>query len=121
MRKIILLTLFGFIYFNTQAQVIDDDNGKTYFYYDSLTHKKVKEIFHHKQVIKIMPDPKHYGQYIDTMMHVKNGPYTRYFENGNLECSGYYFNEKKDGTWKYYDQKGIIVKTEHWNKGQMDN
>ena len=45
MAKYILLVLFGFIYCNSQAQVIDDDNGKTYFYYDSLTHKKVKEIY----------------------------------------------------------------------------
>ncbi len=104
-----------------KAQVIDDDNGKTYFYYDTITKRKVKEIFHHKQVIKIMPDPAHHGQYIDTMMHMKNGPYTRYYENGSLECSGYYLNEKKDSLWKYYDMRGSIVRTEKWRKGEPVN
>jgi hypothetical protein len=36
------LTIIGF-----RAQVIDDANGKTFFYYDTLSNKKVKEIFHH--------------------------------------------------------------------------
>jgi predicted membrane-bound dolichyl-phosphate-mannose-protein mannosyltransferase len=101
------------------AQVIDENAGKTYYYYDSATHKKVKEIFHHKQVVKIMPDPNNHGSYIDTFMYVKNGPYTAYDEQGHLICSGYYTQEKKDSIWKYYNAKGELLKTERYKLGAL--
>ncbi|MFN4972073.1 MAG: hypothetical protein ACK4Y6_03460 [Bacteroidota bacterium] len=104
---------------SSQAQVIDDVAGKTYFYYDSLTNRKIKEIYHHKQVVKIIPDKKNYGEYRDTMYYLKNGPYTRYYENGTLECSGYYTDEKKDSLWKHYSPKGDLIRTERWVKGQQ--
>jgi len=121
MMKHLLLCLFTALCLGSTAQVIDDENGKTYFFYDSLTHRKVKEIFHHKRVVKIMPDPQHHGQYIDTMMNMRNGPYTRYYESGALECSGYYSNEKKDSLWKFYDKSGIMVRPERWRKGTQIN
>jgi hypothetical protein len=101
----------------TIAQVIDENAGKTYYYYDESTRKKVKEIFHHKQIVKIMPDPQNHGSYIDTFIYVRNGPYTSYDEQGNLICSGYYMQEKKDSIWKYYDHKGSLIKTEHYRLG----
>lgn len=103
----------------TLAQVIDENAGKTYYYYDTATHKKVKEIFHHKQVVKIMPDPNNYGSYIDTFMYIKNGPYTSYDEKGNLICSGYYTQEKKDSLWMYYNAKGDLIKTERYKLGVL--
>jgi hypothetical protein len=115
-----ILPLACFVLFfksNVQAQVIDDNAGKTYYYYDESTHKKVKEIFHHKQVVTIMPDPKNYGSYIDTFTYIKSGPYTRYDENGNLTCTGYFSDERKDSVWKYYSPSGDIVRTERFRKG----
>jgi antitoxin component YwqK of YwqJK toxin-antitoxin module len=79
----------------------------------------MKEVFHHKQMIKIMPDPNNYGSYVDSVFYIKSGPYTRYYENGNLQCSGFYKDEKKDSTWKYYDSKGDFIKEEHYNKGVL--
>jgi hypothetical protein len=101
------------------AQVIDENAGKTYYYYDESTHKKVKEIFHHKQVVKIMPDPNKHGSYIDTFIYVRNGPYTSYDEQGNLICSGYYTQEKKDSLWKYYSAKGQMLRTERYKLGVL--
>lgn len=100
-----------------QAQVIDEENGKTFFYYDSLNNKKVKEIFHHTQEIKIFTDNK--GNSRDTMILVKSGPYTKYFENGNLECSGMYERGNKNSTWKYYNTKGKLIRTEQWVDGKL--
>jgi len=120
--KYILAITGLLVFFKSQtlhAQVIDDNAGKTYYYYDESTKKKVKEIFHHKQVVKIMPDPNNYGSYIDTFMYIKSGPYTRYDENGSLICSGYYTQEKKDSTWKYYNPKGELIRTEVYNKGTL--
>lgn len=121
MKKVFLLFALILLMFNNQlkAQVIDDVAGKTYYYYDSLTQKKVKEIYHHKQIMKVMPDKKHYGSYIDTIMYMKNGPYSSYFEDGNLKCTGYYTNERKDSIWKYYDTKGKLIKTELYRQGQI--
>lgn len=101
-----------------KAQVIDDVAGKTYYYYDT-SNKKMKEVYHHKQMIAIIPDPANYGSYIDSIFYVKSGPYTRYYENGNLECSGYYKSEKKDSTWKYYDQHGKMIKQEEYVNGVL--
>ncbi len=121
MKKILLSFSVILLLFciKLSAQVVDDIAGKTYYYYDSLTHKKVKEIYHHKQIMKVMPDKKHYGSYIDTIMYIKSGPYTSYFEDGNLKSSGYYINEKKDSIWKYYDIKGKLLKTELYRQGQI--
>lgn len=117
MKYLLLLPALFFV-FSATSQVIDDENGKTYYYYDSLTHKRVKEIYHHKMMVKIMPDPKKYGNYLDTILHIRNGPYTRYYETGQLECSGYFRDEKKDSIWKFYNLKGVMVRTERWVNGE---
>jgi antitoxin component YwqK of YwqJK toxin-antitoxin module len=102
-----------------KAQVIDDNAGKTYYYHDENTRKKVKEIYHHKQIVRIMPDPQNHGSYIDTFLYVKNGPYTSYDESGNLICSGYYIEERKDSVWKYYNPKGDMIRMEKYQKGRL--
>lgn len=101
----------------TQAQVIDDANGKTFYYYDSLSRKKVKEIYHHIQEFRTIYDRD--GNVIDTILHIKNGPYTRYYENGKLECSGFYKQEKKNGTWLFYDRNGKHIRTEQWDSDKL--
>jgi antitoxin component YwqK of YwqJK toxin-antitoxin module len=106
------LTIIG-----VRAQVIDDENGKTFFYYDTLSNKKVKEIFHHTQEIKIFTDNK--GNSRDSMILIKSGPYTKYFENGTLECSGTYDRGTKIGVWKHYNNKGKLIRTEQWTSGKM--
>jgi antitoxin component YwqK of YwqJK toxin-antitoxin module len=120
MKQLLLALLFCLCLPKSNfAQVVDDVAGKTYYYYDELSQKKMKEVFHHKQMIKIMPDPNNYGSYVDSVFYIKSGPYTRYYENGNLQCSGFYKDEKKDSTWKYYDSKGDFIKEEHYNKGVL--
>jgi len=114
----ILLFFFPFAII-AKAQMGNSQVEITKTYYDSLTQKKVKEIYHHKQVIKIVPDKKHYGEYLDTMYYIKSGPYTYYFESGSVQYTGFYNNEKKDSTWKYYDLKGVLLKTEKYRNGQL--
>jgi len=119
--KFAFLNLLLFSGVNAIAQQVDDVAGKTYYYYDEETKKNVKEIYHHKQVIKIIPDKNNYGSYRDTMLYMKNGPYTRYHVSGELECSGYFLNEKKDSVWKFYNKKGDLIRTEKWSNGQLVN
>ena len=118
MKKLILAACAAaFTGIGVKAQVIDEENGKTFFYYDTLSNKKVKEIFHHTQEIKIFTDNK--GNSRDTMILVKSGPYTKYFENGTLECSGTYDRGTKIGVWKHYNNKGKLIRTEQWASGKM--
>lgn len=118
MKKTLLAACAAaFSIIGVNAQVIDEENGKTFFYYDTLSNKKVKEIFHHTQEIKVFTDNK--GNSRDTMILVKSGPYTKYFENGNLECSGMYERGTKTGTWKYYNNKGKLIRTEQWALGKI--
>ncbi len=99
------------------AQVVDEAAGKTYYYYDTSTRKNVKEIYHHRMVVRIIPDKGNYGSYKDTVTFEKHGPYTLYDESGNLICSGYFHDEKKDSVWKFYNPTGRMIKTERWRKG----
>lgn len=118
MKKILLsLLVSGLSILNSNAQDIDDVSGKTYYYFDVTTKKKVKEIFHHIQEIRVKTD--NHGNTTDTLIYIKNGPYTRYHENGNLECSGFYKNGQKNGTWKFYSPKGVLLKTEQWDIDQL--
>lgn len=117
-KPILLISFFISVATFCKAQVVDDVAGKTYYYYDP-GNKKVKEVFHHKQMIAIMPDPAHHGSYIDSVYYIKSGPYTRYYENGALECSGYFKNEKMDSTWKYYDTNGKLIKQEDYVNGVL--
>jgi antitoxin component YwqK of YwqJK toxin-antitoxin module len=118
MKKLFLaLCAAGLSIISVRAQVIDDENGKTFFYYDTLSNKKVKEIFHHTQEIKIFTDNK--GNSRDSMILIKSGPYTKYFENGTLECSGSYDRGTKIGVWKHYNNKGKLIRTEQWTSGKM--
>ena len=41
------------------------------------------------------------------------GKFMRYGANGKLSISGRFDNGVKVGTWKYYDQKGLLLS---WNK-----
>jgi antitoxin component YwqK of YwqJK toxin-antitoxin module len=121
MHKTTLLIAFILLVCISRSSA-QDGSGQvevTKIYYDSLTQKKVKEIFHHVQIIKIIPDKKHHGEYLDTTYYVKSGPYTYYYENGNVQYTGFYSNEKKDSTWKYYDPKGVLLKTEKYRNGQL--
>jgi hypothetical protein len=101
------------------AQEADPLAGESYTYHDSLTRKKVKEVFHHKQVVKIMPDPVNYGDYIDSVTYVRNGAYMRYYDNGKLEVEGHYKEDKQDGTWTWFDRNGKQVKTEKYSNGKL--
>ena len=118
MKKTILaVCALGLTIISVRAQVIDDENGKTFFYYDTLSNKKVKEIFHHTQEIKVFTDNK--GNSRDSMILIKSGPYTKYFENGTLECSGTYDRGTKIGVWKHYNNKGKLIRTEQWTLGKI--
>jgi hypothetical protein len=46
-KKLSLIFILGFAFlYEAKSQVIDDENGKTYYYFDN-NKKQVKEIFHH--------------------------------------------------------------------------
>jgi antitoxin component YwqK of YwqJK toxin-antitoxin module len=118
MKKLGVLAFIVFcVSVNLHAQEFNNGAGKTFYYYDEESKKKVKEIYHHIQEYRIKYD-KH-GNSQDTVIYIKNGPYTSYHENGQLYCSGYYTREVKTGTWKFYNEKGSLVKTEEWVSGKM--
>ncbi len=40
-----------------------------------------------------------------------------YYENGRLMAKGNYFNQKKDSTWQYYTNEGLLKSEENWKNG----
>ncbi len=120
MKKFIgFLLVFSFLS-GVKSQEINDDNGKTYYYYDNQK-KQLKEVFHHIRIHKFGRRGISAGadDYYDTVVYLKNGPYLKYFISGQLEHSGYYAKDKKDSTWLYYDLKGVLIKKERFIKGDL--
>lgn len=118
MNKLSLLAILLCVLFVSKSNAQGDlELAKTY--YDAPANKKIKEIYHQEQVVKIIPDKQHHGEYRDTVYYIKNGPYTFYHENGNAQVTGFYSSEKKDSLWRYYDPKGTLLKTEKYKMGQL--
>lgn len=113
-----LVLLMAIAYLTSQAQDVNA-GGKTFYYYDEATKKKVKEIFHFVELIQITPDKKNPGNYVDSLIRVKHGPYTSYFENGKLMTSGYYKDGKPDSVWIYYTAQGVESRRELYRYGKV--
>jgi antitoxin component YwqK of YwqJK toxin-antitoxin module len=45
--------------------------------------------------------------------------YTETYENGNLKLKGRLDNGVRKGIWVYYNDKGMVVKKEHYKKGTL--
>ena len=100
------------------SQEIDSESGKSYYYYDN-EKREVKEIYHHKRMIKFGIRAERPGEYYDTTVYVKSGPYLRYYMGGRLECSGFYRDDRKDSLWKYYNAEGVLLRTEMYRNGEI--
>jgi antitoxin component YwqK of YwqJK toxin-antitoxin module len=110
LRFLLSFSLLICFCFPLKAQEISDDGmGRTF--YDEAK-KQVKEIFHYILEFQISINPENDEELIDKTIVIKNGPYTSYHKNGNLESSGYFKRNLKDSTWRYYDENGILRKLE---------
>ena len=103
---------------NTSGQDITDERGKTYFVNDS-GQKVLKEVFHYVLVYKVTHSPADPDSRRDTTLVVKNGPYIRYYPAGQVECTGNYHREKKDGEWRYYSPQGKLLRTEYYKDDEL--
>lgn len=50
----------------------------------------------------------------------RNGPSSAFFDHGVLEREGPYKNNIRVGEWKYYDDKGTLLRTEQRGEGQAE-
>ena len=50
---------------------------------------------------------------------ILNGKITTYYENGQIMIKGKYKDGKQDETWIYFDEDGINVKVETYEKGAL--
>ena len=51
---------------------------------------------------------------------VKNGPHKAYHLSGETKITGSFKNDKFDGEWKYYDERGVMVGEGSFNEGSGD-
>ena len=47
------------------------------------------------------------------------GSYIEYYENGIIKEEGEYAGDKKYKKWKYFNDKGELLKTEIWKRGEL--
>jgi antitoxin component YwqK of YwqJK toxin-antitoxin module len=65
--------------------------------------------------------------YLKTFFHGKidyyaiNGHYISYFKNGNKSFEGDFVNDIKNGTFKYYNKKGLIVAERVYQNDKLIN
>ena len=50
---------------------------------------------------------------------LKSGTYRFYYESGRLKEKGYFKNGKRHGTWKAYDENGVLVGRTKYRDGNM--
>ncbi len=111
MRKLLFCSIFfSLVCLSLAAQ--SGNSGKTYYDVDKT---KPKEVFSYKEVLNNVPGSK------STTVHLKHGPYFYYYEDGKIKISGQYKDDKKQGEWKYYDEKGNLQKTEKFENDNLIN
>jgi antitoxin component YwqK of YwqJK toxin-antitoxin module len=49
------------------------------------------------------------------LLDLYDGDYTKWYENGNIECKGKYHRGNKFGTWSYYNNSGALIKQENYS------
>ena len=49
----------------------------------------------------------------------KQGSWKEFWDNGYLKQEGYYINDKKNGFFKYYDEKGNFISVEKWENDNL--
>jgi len=42
---------------------------------------------------------------------MREGLWTFYYDNGNIESSGAYSNDTQTGEWRFYNKKGKLART----------
>lgn len=47
------------------------------------------------------------------------GEYFEFTRSGGILINGFFNNDLKNGSWKYYSEKGKLMKEEIWNKGEL--
>lgn len=114
MKKLILTLLIATIsFFYTNAQHVDGDKGKTY--YDEAK-TMLKEVYNYKEVTVFSATGD--NSIVETKLK-KHGQYFYYYQNGKVKISGIYKNDEKHGTWKYFDEKGTLIKEEEYQEGKL--
>lgn len=98
---------------SAHAQHHKDGAGKSYYDEEKT---KLKEVYSYKEVMSFDPNNIDGGMQKKVKKH---GAYFYYFENGKPKISGNYKNDQKDGTWKYYDIKGTLIKEEVYKDGKL--
>jgi antitoxin component YwqK of YwqJK toxin-antitoxin module len=112
MKKVIISFAFGFLVgiIAVKAQSGKEQLGKTYYDADQM---KPHEVFSFKDVNTTATNVS------KTSTKVKHGPYFYYYENGKLKISGSYKDDLKHGKWSYFNDKGILEKTEVWENDKL--
>lgn len=123
----------GSFWDKNKTQTIKNGNGKKISFFES---GKIKEEFNYRdsllegemKQLKASGNPLTLGMYKEGKKHGKwttyfllenqihtekqfvqdslTGKYTKYFENGRVNISGEFLNNKKEGDWKWFDKQG---------------
>ena len=113
MKKVFFIIVSLFFIVNVGLSQHISNETKTY--YDEAK-TKLKEVYSFKESYTFSATG---DQSVVGTNKKKHGPYFYYYESGKMKISGWYNTDKKDKTWKYYDEKGNIIKTEEYKNGEL--
>ena len=85
-----------------------NDTGYVYQFFFFYENGQIQKLS--KQAYLILPNGYEKGK-------GKIGDYKEYFENGRLQVSGQYFQDKKIGIWKTYNNEGSLISQVDYKDG----
>ena len=87
-----------FTYFNTDWDIVQQGEDTVYY------RKAIKESNHYTILDYYINDTlQMHGVFSNHEDEIHHGQFSFYYQSGNIQCSGLYQNNKKEGIWKYYD------------------
>jgi len=95
--------------------------GKTNGCIKSGSYKFFKSTFSSEDEIEYLFEEGQYKiikeEYFESFYYVKNGPYKRYYETGELREEGNYFKGKEEGSYTRYGKDGKTYKKGEYTQG----
>lgn len=108
---LLFVTLTSGLFAGGESEVSLYPNGNTRHELTGLKGQLVRIVSYYPN-----GDLKEVGHYKNGVRH---GSFVSYDQNGIKNCTAYFFSDKKDGVWSFYNAEGELVRTVFFNQNEI--
>ncbi|HEX8041757.1 MAG TPA: DUF3352 domain-containing protein [Chryseosolibacter sp.] len=94
----------------TQRDAGSDPMALPYIYVQDLNKTSFKSLF---------PDSSGVHFEVDLKNGFKDGAFTEYYPTGAVKMKGHFENDKRDGSWRLYDEGGNLILRRTYSNGEI--